>query len=283
MKFFKKHKIKRDTKRVFLKKGTCSRTFFYLLNREFGFQMNTEEQAADPLAGGIVQQGYQCGMIWGASLALGAESYRRTDNPDEAVNMAIEATRHVLRSFTNRTSTTDCMDITEIKMKNKWSVVKFMVKGKMFTCFRLADKWAPEAFKAAQEGLSLNQSGLPKKPVSCASEVVKKMGGSERDAAIVAGLAGGVGLCGGGCGALGAAVWKSTLERIKKGEYKYTMSDKASEKLISEFYKMTEYKMECSEITGKKFETVKNHTDYINSGGCKKVIETIVRSAGTFN
>lgn len=42
--------------------GTCSRTFFYIINREFGFPHENEERAADPLAGGIVQQGYQCGM-----------------------------------------------------------------------------------------------------------------------------------------------------------------------------------------------------------------------------
>ncbi len=29
-----------------------------------------------PLAGGIVGNGYQCGMIWGAALAAGAQAYR---------------------------------------------------------------------------------------------------------------------------------------------------------------------------------------------------------------
>ncbi len=53
MKMFKSKTIKRDTKKVFRKLGTCSRTFFYILNREFGYLKETEEYAADPLAGGI--------------------------------------------------------------------------------------------------------------------------------------------------------------------------------------------------------------------------------------
>lgn len=37
--------------------------------------MEFEERAADPLAGGV-QYGYQCGMVWGAALAAGAQAYR---------------------------------------------------------------------------------------------------------------------------------------------------------------------------------------------------------------
>jgi len=32
--------VKLKTKRSFFKKGTCSRTFFYILNREFGYPMD---------------------------------------------------------------------------------------------------------------------------------------------------------------------------------------------------------------------------------------------------
>ena len=34
-----------DAKKVFRKLGTCSRTFFYLLDREFGNSMVNEERA----------------------------------------------------------------------------------------------------------------------------------------------------------------------------------------------------------------------------------------------
>ena len=77
MKTLKSERVKLKAKRTFIKKGPCSRTFFYILDREFGHPREDEEKAIDPLAGGILQQGYQCGMLWGASMAVGAEAYRR--------------------------------------------------------------------------------------------------------------------------------------------------------------------------------------------------------------
>jgi hypothetical protein len=44
------------------------------MNRAFGELREPEERALDPLSGGIIQQGYQCGMLWGASLGAGAET-----------------------------------------------------------------------------------------------------------------------------------------------------------------------------------------------------------------
>lgn len=278
MKFFKSNKIKRDTKRVFFKKGSCSRAFFYLLNREFGHPMDEEEQAADPLAGGILQQGYQCGMLWGATLALGAESYRRTGKLNKTINMAILSTRHLMKSFISISESPDCLDITETDWKKKFSVIKFFFSGKMFNCYRIADKWAPEAFDAAAEGLAMDISGLPDEPVSCASEVVRKMGGSEEEIAIVAGLAGGMGLSGNGCGALGAAIWKNTLNRVREGNYKYSLSDPVLEKTIKTFYDETGFEMECNKICGKKFNSIKEHTDFIKDGGCDKLIKVLAAS-----
>ena len=60
-----------DAKDVFKACGTCSRTFAHLLNREFDYQDEAIEKAMNPMAGGIMNQGYQCGMLWGAALAVG--------------------------------------------------------------------------------------------------------------------------------------------------------------------------------------------------------------------
>jgi len=74
-----------DTKKVFRKCGTCSRTFFHILDREFGQPKDREECAADLLAGGLKNTGHQCGMLWGATLAAGAESFRRYPYRDHAI------------------------------------------------------------------------------------------------------------------------------------------------------------------------------------------------------
>ena len=39
---------KSDTKKLFRSLGSCSQTFFYILNREFGNENNIAERAADP-------------------------------------------------------------------------------------------------------------------------------------------------------------------------------------------------------------------------------------------
>ena len=56
-------KTTQDAKKLFRECGTCSQTFGHLLNRKFGYPKETEERALDPLAGGIMNTGHQCGML----------------------------------------------------------------------------------------------------------------------------------------------------------------------------------------------------------------------------
>lgn len=278
MNILKSKKKQLNAKRVFLTKGTCSQTFFYILNREFGHPKPDEERAIDPLAGGIIQQGYQCGMLWGASMALGAEAFRRHKDINKATTVAIQATQHVMKSFEKRTKCIDCEDFTKTNFKNKWGIAKFLFSGKFLSCFKLAEKWAPEAIKAAHEGLELDQTQSNQETVSCASEVIRKMGGSKEEIAMVAGFAGGLGLCGSGCGALAAAIWKTILELVKKGEWKAAISDPDSERIIGKFYQLTDYKIACHEICNRKFESIEEHTKFIKDGGCHKLIEVLTQT-----
>ena len=266
------------TKRTFFKQGTCSRTFFYILNREFGHSKPAEEQAIDPMAGGVVQQGYQCGMLWGASMAVGAEAYKRYKNQGQAVAVAINATKVLMESFLSKTNSIECADIVNVDFKKKWGLAKFLFTGKMYTCFTLAAKWAPLAVETASKELSNGHIESNTEVVSCASEVVRKMGGTDEEIVMVAGFAGGLGLSGNGCGALSAAIWKSTLELVRKGGWKYSLSDPNSAKVIEKFNEVIEYEMECSKICGNQFNNVDEHTEFIKNGGCKKLICVLAQS-----
>jgi hypothetical protein len=268
----------KDAKRVFFRLGTCSRTLCFLLDREFGHMREDEEHALDPLAGGILRRGHQCGMLWGASLAVGAEALRRCGDPGRAVGMTIRATRHVLESFVDRTNSPDCLEITGCDWRKPFSVFKHMFSGKFYACFRLAEQWAPEAIRAAREGLALSLDGLPAQPLSCASEVAKKMGASGEEMVMVAGFAGGIGLSGRGCGALGAAVWMKTLDRVRKKKYKSLFSDPLTEETIRKFLDATGNTMECEKITGRRFQGVGEHTEFVKGGGCADLIERLARS-----
>ena len=275
MKTLKSETVKLKAKRTFIKKGTCSRTFFYILDREFGHPLDEEEKAIDPLAGGILQQGYQCGMLWGASMAVGAEALRRNNDPGQATGLAILATQHIMESFVNRTSSIECEDITEVDWQNRKSMLKYMLSGKFVNCFKLAGKWAPEALNAAREGLAQDGTENPQQSLSCASEVVRKMGGSDEEAVMVAGFAGGLGLSGSGCGALAAAVWMNALIHNRKQTGKSANYDPAKDLTLKAFYEETDFEMQCDKICEQRFETLDEHTDFVKNGGCKKLIQVL--------
>ncbi len=275
MNLLKTKQTKHKVKRVFLKKGTCSHAYFYILNREFGTTHEHEELAIDPLAGGILQQGYQCGMLWGASMAVGAEAYRRFNDIEKACAVAIPATKKILESFTKRTGTIECHEITNCDFGNKWSFARYMFSGKFYSCYKLAAKWAPEAVDVAHQELSDSDKVLPESSKSCASEVVKKMGGSEEEMAMVAGYAGGLGLSGNGCGALSAAIWKTILNLVKNDNWKSKISDPDSEVVLQRFLEASNYELECKLICGRQFNTVREHTEFLISGGCQKIIEKL--------
>ena len=266
-----------DTKKVFRKLGTCSRTFFYILNREFGYPKEIEERAADPLAGGIYQQGYQCGMLWGAALAVGAESFRRNSNQDQAIGIAIRATHSVMESFVNRTKSTECYDITGCDFTNKLSMAKYLITGKFLSCFTLAEDWAPEAIQSAKEGLDNEYTDLAQHAVSCASEVAKKMGASDEEIIMVAGFAGGLGLSGNACGALSASIWMKNLDRCRKN-IKTSYKDPEAKKTLETFFAATDFKILCKDITGQCFNGIEDHTEFIKNGGCDNLINVLANS-----
>lgn len=273
-----KKTVLKDAKKIFWSKGPCSSALFYILNLEFGYLKETEERAAEPLAGGIMQEGYQCGMLWGSSLAAGAESFRRCKDRGQAVGMAITATQHLMKSFLKRAKSADCSDITSCDMTNKLGLVKYFLLGKPISCTNLAGKWAPEAIQAATDGLSLERTGLPQQTVSCTSEVVKKMGAGNEEMVMVAGFAGGLGLSGNACGALSAAIWMRTLAWCRKHTGKSTWKNPDAVSTLKTFYAATDYEILCQKITGRSFKTIGDHAEFIKNGGCDKLINVLTRS-----
>lgn len=266
----------RDTKRVFFRKGTCSRTFFFLLNREFGHPLPEEEQAADLLAGGLLKQGYQCGMLWGASLALGAEAFRRCDGDrDRSVEMALRAARRMVDSFVATAGSPYCSDQTHADFTGVPGIVKYLISGRFWSCFKLAERWAPQAITAAAQGMAPVEAVPADPPLSCAAEVVRRMGGGDGEAAIVSGLAGGIGLSGDCCGALAAALWMNALVRIRAGRYKTSLSDPEAEKILQVFRQAAADEMECRVITKRSFQNLQEHGAFLRSGGCARIIHAL--------
>lgn len=278
-------KINNDAKEVFKKCGTCSRSFAHLLNREFAHPKEHEERALNPLAGGIMNKGYQCGMLWGASLAVGAESFRRNNNCEQAIATAITATQHVMKSFIERSQTTNCKEIIGYDLSSFFGMARFMAKVTLqgmnnSHCFNLAEQWMPEATQAAIEGLSDEKDNMMLESTSCASQVVKNMGGSDEEMIMVAGFAGGLGLSGNACGALSAAIWKKMLDWCRENPEKDPpyFNNAIAKKILKTFNKETNSEMLCSNICGRNFKNIDDHTKYINNGGCKNLIEVVSKT-----
>ena len=278
MNFIKKGKVKLRTKRTFLKQGTCSRTFFHIINRELGVSKPAEEAASDTLAGGIAQLGYQCGMIWGASLAAGTETFNKFKNTGKARALAIEATKAMNDSFISKARSIECNEITKVDFTKKWGLAKFFFSGKMYTCYTLASKWAPLAVDNVKNTILNGTTTENENELNCATEVVKKMEGTDEEATMVAGFAGGLGLSGNGCGALAAAIWKITLEKSKNREWKYTIPDPDSANLIEQFKKTTANEVLCAKICQRKFNNLQEHSEYIKNGGCKDIMNVLAKS-----
>jgi hypothetical protein len=260
-----------ETKKLFKELGTCSRTFCHLINREFGSIQEDDERATDPLAGGIIQRGHQCGMLWGAVLAVGAEAYRRKGTAGAA--LAVKGTRSVMDSFKKRTGTPDCREITETNFKNPFHFARYIL-FRTGRCFNLAEEWGPDAVQAAREGLEMDRASAPEDALSCATETARRMGAAEKEAMTVAGLAGGMGLSGGACGALAAAIWLKGLDwcRQEENKGKSPYFNPESKEVLKAFLKRTGGEILCRNLAGRSFSSIEDHSEFIRQGGCREII-----------
>ena len=48
-------------------------------------------------------------------------------------------------------------------------------------------------------------------------------------------------------------------------------------KIINSFNKVTDSQMLCSEICGKTFQTIDDHSKFIKNGGCEKLINVLAQ------
>jgi hypothetical protein len=239
--------------------------------------LELEERASMPFAGGIMQHGYQCGMIWGATLAAGAQAFRLLGPGPQAETRAIIAAQRLVESFRAGTNHVNCLEITDLdKSSTTWQqIVYFLVKGGSIGCFRMAARYAPVALSEIKTALSEEHVEAPSPPVSCAAMLAEKMGASEMHTVMAAGFAGGIGLCGGACGALGAAIWIIGMNSVEEEGGKVEFQSPKATDAIDRFLKCTDYEFECSEIVGRKFESIDDHARHLRDGGCSRIIEVL--------
>ena len=262
---------------TFMRGRACSDTLFHVLNCAYDRPLPEEERAAMPLAGGIMQRGYQCGMIWGATLAAGAEAHRRLGDGPQAEALAVAAATRLLSTFRAQHGATDCYDITEIDDTSTTMemVTYFLLKGGVVRCFAGAARYASAAKEAIDAVLAEPPGDVPQAPVSCASLLARRMGASGLHAVMVAGFAGGIGLGGGGCGALAAAIWITGLRALKGGATQLDYQSPVGRAVIDRFLACTGGKFECAAICGRRFASMEEHAAALRGGGCAPLLEAL--------
>jgi len=229
------------------------------------------------LAGGIVGQGYQCGMLWGAALAAGAQAYRLYGPGPQAETEAIIAAQRVVESFRAQNKYTNCSEITQIVFTtvSKKQMLKYFIKGGPLLCFSMSAKYAQVAYDEINSAYGDQPIEASTGPVSCTAVLARKMGVSDLQTVMAAGLAGGIGLSGDACGALGATIWIRMMEDVREGVAKYDLENPQILAVIERFLEAADYEFECSKIVGQKFEDVADHAAYVRDGGCSKIIDAL--------
>ncbi len=252
-----------------------------MVDRAYDNPLPREERATMLLAGGIMQHGFQCGQVWGAALAAGARAYQLYGAGPKAEAIAVTAAQRTTNAFKSRYNTIDCIDITDLdKSSSNLKMIKFfLLKGGTIRCFNMAARYARVAFEEIESGFAEEGIPVPEPPVSCTALLAEKLGLSEKHQTMLAGFAGGIGLSGGACGALGAAIWNVTMNK-SGGESdnagKIDLADPDATEAITRLLKVTDYEFECSKIVGREFDDVTDHATYLREGGCAEVIEALV-------
>ena len=256
-----------------------------VVDRSFDHPLKLEEKASAPLAGGIMMHGYQCGMLWGGALATGAQSYRLHGPGPLAETEAVIASQKVMESFLARNRHINCDEITGVDWSGSsnrrmlMQGLRFLVKGGPALCFGTAARYAKAAYKEIDSALSTEPVEASAHPVSCAAMLLQQMGASDMHTVMSAGFAGGIGLSGGACGALGAAIWVSGIHYLEEGGdddiWNSEIMRSRIDAAIDCFLKSSDYEFECGDIVGRRFENASDHASYLRTGGCGKIIDAL--------
>jgi hypothetical protein len=262
------------TIRTFLKVGTCSETLAKVVDLAFDHPYEHEEHASALLAGGILGQGYQCGQLWGAVLAAGAQVYHLYGGGPQAEAIAVMTAQRLVKTFRGKYKEINCLELTGVDIKVPKQAIKFLAKGGPIRCFSMTAGYAAAAVREIQAALAEKPAMILPQPASCTALLAQKMGLSEMQTVMAAGLAGGIGLSGGACGALGAAIWIANLKESQQGA-EFAYDNPRANAIIEQFLENSDYEFECAKISGRPFEQVEEHARFLQEGGCAKVIEAL--------
>ena len=286
--------ISRDLAKYWWLRGVaCSEASMTTQMRGFGFEEPVYEEALHAFSGGFMHLGYACGLLTGAAMAAGFLARERFDDDATSSVAALYATIRLAKAHLELTGSVNCREITEVDLTNMGGRLRYLREGKGRMCGRLHLKWSPQAHGLIEKAFTEFEERLPDQAcANCAVKTMEKItaltGIDAKDAVLVAGFAGGVGLLGNVCGALAAGAYALLLSRQLEQEHKKRDSRMrgSMHELAGASYRgpvtqlrltfIERYDSElCLQITERQFQDIEDHSDFIEQGGCREVIKFV--------
>lgn len=262
--------------------------------RGFGVEESTYEQAIHAFSGGFMHRGDACGLLTGAVLAAGFEAKRRFGDDATRSAAALHAAVRLVVALPELSGSINCRDIAETEVFTIGGRLRYLRTGAAPRCGRLHLKWGERAHQLIDRSLTEFAAGEPvRSAANCATETMRRcasvVGMPPGDEVAVAGLAGGIGLLGNVCGALSAGVFALGVQKYghSRGQERDSRLRGSVQELLGAAYRGTATKLRraveagfgshlCEEIIGRRFVDPADHFAFIEQGGCREVIATVV-------
>jgi len=175
----------------------------------------------------------------------------------------------------------NCAELTELSFNKPQAkdVLKYVGSGRILRCFTMSGSFSQTTYREINAAMDGAPSKAPEPPVSCAALLLQRVGAPELHQTMAAGFAGGIGLSGGGCGALGAAIWLISLKEAEAGALKLNLASPTGQAAIERYLAAADYQYECAAVVGRQFSDVHDHATYLRGGGCEQIIEALAAPA----
>ena len=239
--------------------------------------------------------GRVCGLLTGAILAAGVQARQRFDDDDAAIAAAVLTGGRLAQAFRDLAGSVNCGEITGIDLTTFAGRLRYIRTGTGSRCGRLHLKWGSRANEIIEA--SLSESGDRGPEPGCANcavttfrSLADAVGLQPGDSVVVAGLAGGVGLLGNLCGALAAGVIARAAERylgragaprdswLRGGLEELVGSSYWGEPSSARFAFAEQFGSDlCLDIVGRRFASGDDHSEFIRDGGCREIVNFVVR------
>jgi hypothetical protein len=188
------------------------------------------------------------------------------------------AAQRIVTAFRERHGETNCLELTETDWKDPGQMRKYFLRGGPVRCFAMAGRWSRLASTVLDDALASGHFEEADAPVSCTAELARKLGATECQVVMAAGLAGGIGLSGGACGAMAVVLWLTALKIGETEDGGPDYNDARLQDLVERFLEYSDYRFACSEIVGRTFEDTADHSSHLGCGGCAKILDALAAS-----